>query len=171
MTTPNTPIPVLGFSAASGTGKTTLMVGVIRALREAGLRVAAIKHGHHPTDPDQPGKDTHRFRRAGAATVLFASKERWFMIQDLHGEPEPTLEEQVRYLRGHDLILVEGYKNENHPKIVVHRLASGTASLHEQLSNVIAIVTDDPQCRTDLPTFALEETTGVADFIRAYFDV
>ncbi|MBF0401404.1 MAG: molybdopterin-guanine dinucleotide biosynthesis protein B [Magnetococcales bacterium] len=169
MTTP-APIPVLGFSAPSGTGKTTLMVKVIQQLHRTGLRVAAIKHGHHPTDPDLPGKDTYRFRQAGAATVLFASRERWFMIQELGKEhSEPTLEEQVRYLRGHDLILVEGYKNEDHPKIVVHRLASGTAPLHEQLSNVIAIVTDDPQCLTDLPTFALEDTAALSQFIRDYF--
>lgn len=162
-------IPILGFSAASGTGKTTLMVRIIGQLSQAGLRIAAIKHGHHPADPDTPGKDTHRFRQAGAETVLFASQERWFLIQELHNREEPTLEEQTKHLQDHSLILVEGYKNENHPKIIIHRLASGKASLHEQLVNVIAIVTDDPNLTTTLPTFSLEDATGVARFIRDHF--
>lgn len=162
-------IPLLGFSAASGTGKTTLMVSVIEQLYQAGLRVAAIKHGHHPADPDIPGKDTHRFRKAGAATVLFASQERWFMIQELKNRQEPTLEEQVQNLQDHDIILVEGYKNETHPKIVVHRLASGRASLHEQLVNVIAIATDDPHLVSPLPRFSLQDAAGIATFIRNYF--
>ena len=167
--TPLLPIPVLGFAAASGTGKTTLMVGVIQQLHREGLRVAAIKHGHHPADPDRPGKDTYRFRQAGAATVLFASRERWFLIQDLHDRAEPTLAEQVRLLYGHDLILVEGYKNEHHPKIVVHRVASGQASLHAQLTNVVAIATDDPHWVSGLPQFALSDVVGVARFIRTWF--
>ena len=162
-------IPILCFSAASGTGKTTLMVSVIGQLHQAGLRIAAIKHGHHPTDPDVPGKDTHRFRQAGAATVLFASQERWFLIQELHNRAEPTLEEHAMHLQDHDLIMVEGYKNEHHPKIVVHRMASGKASLHEKLLNVIAIATDDPDLVANLPKFSLHDTAGVANFIRDYF--
>lgn len=161
--------PVLGFSATSGTGKTTLMVKVIGQLSQAGVRVAAIKHGHHPADPDVPGKDTHRFRRAGAETVMFASRERWFLIQELHGREEPTLAEQMSHVQDHDLILVEGYKNEDHPKIVLHRMASGKASLHDQLRNVIAVVTDDPGLVTDLPRFSLEDAVGVAAFIRQRF--
>ena len=167
----NHPIPILGFSAASGTGKTTLMVNVIGLLHQAGLRVAAIKHGHHPADPDIPGKDTYRFRQAGAATVLFASQQRWFLIQELHNQEEPSLEDQVKHLLDHDLILVEGYKNEDHPKIVVHRMASGKASLHGELLNVIAIATDDPNLASDLPTFSLEDAAGIVAFIRNHFNV
>ncbi|WP_193771142.1 molybdopterin-guanine dinucleotide biosynthesis protein B [Candidatus Magnetaquicoccus inordinatus] len=163
------PIPVIGFSAASGTGKTTLMAAVISELAQAGLRIAAIKHGHHPADPDMPGKDTYRFRQAGAATVLFAARERWFMIQELRDQPELSLDEQVHFLLNHDLILVEGYKNEQQPKIVVHRLASGSPSLHQELHNVVALVTDDPEIKTDLPCFALEDAAGVAQFIQRFF--
>ncbi len=163
--------PVMGFAAASGTGKTTLMVGVIQQLHQAGLRVAAIKHGHHPADPDLPGKDTYRFRQAGAATVLFAARERWFLIQELHGREEPTLEEQVHILRGHDIILVEGYKNASHPKIVVHRLASGPTSLHTQLTQVVAVATDDPLWVSGLPQFSLADAPGVARFVRTCFNL
>ena len=169
--TPLFSIPVLGFAAASGTGKTTLMEAVIRQLHQAGLRVAAIKHGHHPADPDLPGKDTYRFRQAGAATVLFASRERWFMIQELHDREEPTLEEQVRMLRDHDLVLVEGYKNEQHPKIVVHRLAAGETRLHLELTNCVAVASDDPLWVADLPRFALDDAAGLAHFIRGLFQL
>lgn len=164
-------VPILGFSASSGTGKTTFMTGVIAQLHRAGLRVAAIKHGHHPADPDVPGKDTYRFRQAGAATVLFASPQRWFLIQELRDRPEPTLAEQASHLQDHDLILVEGYKNEAHPKMVIHRLASGTPSLHDTLHNVVAVVTDDPALVTSLPRFSLDDAAGVAAFIRRHFQV
>ncbi|MBF0157877.1 MAG: molybdopterin-guanine dinucleotide biosynthesis protein B, partial [Magnetococcales bacterium] len=81
--------PVIGFAAPSGSGKTTLLEAVIRLLSGWGLRVAAVKHGHHPADPDIPGKDTFRFRQAGAQGVIFASPARWFLIQDLTPPPPP----------------------------------------------------------------------------------
>ncbi|MEO5339992.1 MAG: molybdopterin-guanine dinucleotide biosynthesis protein B [Magnetococcus sp. MYC-9] len=165
---PLLPVPVLGFAASSGSGKTTLMVGVIRQLRQAGLRVAAIKHGHHPANPDQPGKDSHRFRQAGAATVLFATQGGWFLIQDLPDRQELTLEEQLYHLRGHDLVLVEGYKNGPHPKILVHRLAAGVDDLRGQLTSIVAIVSDDPGLVSDLPCFSLDDIDGVTRFIRRY---
>lgn len=167
----NSAIAMLGFAAASGTGKTTLIVNVIQQLHQAGLRIAAIKHGHHPAEPDVPGKDSHRFRQAGAETVLFSSPQRWFLIQDLHNRQEPTLEEQVCHLKNHDLILVEGYKHGDHPKIVVHRIASGQTSLHEQLTNVIAIASDDPEPLSDLPQFSLEDAPAIALFIQNYFNL
>lgn len=168
------PVPVIGFNAPSGTGKTTLMAAVIASLTASGLRVAAIKHGHHPADPDVPGKDTHRFRQAGARTVMFASRERWFMIQDLHDRPEPTLEEQTALLAGHDLILVEGYKDDGHPKLVIRRRGIADASpqdadRHQRLRNVVAVVSDDPGLKTDLPLLPLADPEAVAGFILTYF--
>ncbi|MBF0429510.1 MAG: molybdopterin-guanine dinucleotide biosynthesis protein B [Magnetococcales bacterium] len=161
----NTP-PIIGFVAPSGSGKTTLMEQVITHLVRSGLVVAAIKHGHHPADPDIPGKDTHRFREAGAETVLFACRQRWFMIQDLHNRPEPTLAEQVQRLTGHDLILVEGYKDEQHPKIVIHRREAGEHDLHHRLQQVVAVATDDPNLPTELPLLPLNNPEAVATFIR-----
>ncbi|MBF0178865.1 MAG: molybdopterin-guanine dinucleotide biosynthesis protein B [Magnetococcales bacterium] len=158
--------PVVGFVAPSGSGKTTLMEQVIACLVRSGIRVGAIKHGHHPADPDTPGKDTHRFRAAGAASVLFACRERWFMIQETGTDQEPTLKTQLFHMTGHDLILVEGYKDESHPKIVVHRREAGAHDLHHQLSNVIAVASDDPQLATDLPRLPLNDPEAVAAFIR-----
>ncbi|MBF0340647.1 MAG: molybdopterin-guanine dinucleotide biosynthesis protein B [Magnetococcales bacterium] len=157
----------MGFVAPSGSGKTTLMEQVIAHLAGSGLKVGAIKHGHHPADPDIPGKDTHRFRQAGAVSVLFACPQRWFMIQDLEGIPEPTLEEQIRRLAGHDIILVEGYKEEDHPKIVILRRGAGEHDLHRQLSQVVAVATDDPAMETELPCLPLNDPEAVATFIRA----
>ena len=164
-------IPILGFAAASGTGKTTLMVNVIEQLHQAGVRIAAIKHGHHPAEADVLGKDSFRFRQAGAETVLFSSPQRWFLIQELHNRHEPTLEEQVFHLKDHDLILLEGYKHGDHPKIVVHRIASGQTNLHEQLTHVIAIASDDPKPLSDLPQFSLEDAPAIATFIQNYFNL
>ncbi|MBF0293661.1 MAG: molybdopterin-guanine dinucleotide biosynthesis protein B [Magnetococcales bacterium] len=159
--------PVVGFVAPSGSGKTTLMKKVIAALVRSGVRVGAIKHGHHPADPDTPGKDTHQFRAAGASSVLFACRERWFMIQETGTNQEPTLDEQLRHMTGHDLILVEGYKDEAHPKIVVHRHEAGAHDLHHQLRHVIAVATDDPELPTHLPRLPLNDPEAVAAFIRA----
>lgn len=157
---------VIGFTAPSGTGKTTLMERVITQLSQSGLRVAAIKHGHHPTDPDIPGKDTYRFRQAGARTVMFACQERWFMIQELPEQKEPTLAEQIARLDGHDIVLVEGYKNDHHPKIVLHRKGASDPSFYKQLTHVLALATDDPDLEAELPLLPLDDPRQVARFIR-----
>lgn len=163
--------PIMGFTATSGTGKTTLMEGVINRLSQSGLRIAAIKHGHHPADPDIPGKDTYRFRQAGAETVMFASKERWFMIQELQKREEPNLAEQIERLSGHDLILVEGYKNDDHPKIVLHRTAVSDANFYKSLINVVAIATDDPRLDCELPLLPISNPDQVAEFIKKHLNL
>jgi molybdopterin-guanine dinucleotide biosynthesis adapter protein len=157
---------VIGFTATSGTGKTTLMEKVIAILTNSGFKVGAIKHGHHPADPDIPGKDTYRFRQAGAATVMFACKERWFMIQELKDIPEPSLAQQVERLNDHDIILVEGYKNDEHPKIVLHRHGKSDPGFYKQLTHVLAIASDDPELTSDFPMLPIGEPSQVADFIR-----
>ncbi|HIJ84941.1 MAG: molybdopterin guanine dinucleotide biosynthesis accessory protein MobB [Magnetococcales bacterium] len=163
-------IPVIGFAAPSGTGKTTLMERVIAELSHEGYRVGAIKHGHHPADPDQPGKDTHRFRQAGARSVLFACPQRWFMIQELHPGEEPELEQQVRLFLHHDLVIVEGYKNYSHPKIAIHRQGVTDPGYIKSLANCVAIATDDPGLQAVLgpspPLLALNEPLVVSRFIR-----
>jgi molybdopterin-guanine dinucleotide biosynthesis adapter protein len=163
--------PVLGFTAPSGTGKTTLMERVITQLSQSGIRVAAIKHGHHPADPDIPGKDTYRFRKAGAETVMFASKDRWFMIQELHNREEPNLANQVDRLKDHDLILVEGYKNDDHPKIVLHRAGTSDPMFYQKLTNVVALATDDPSLDVDIPLLPLSDPAQVAAFIKKLTDL
>ncbi len=165
-------IPVIGFAAPSGTGKTTLMERVIAELSDSGLKVGAIKHGHHPADPDQPGKDTHRFRQAGARSVLFTCPERWFLIQESQPGQEPELEAQLQWFKGHDLVLVEGYKNHDHPKIAIHRNGVTDPGYLRSLIHVVAIATDQFSLETGLqpqpPLLALNEPGSVSQFIRRY---
>ncbi|MBF0134808.1 MAG: molybdopterin-guanine dinucleotide biosynthesis protein B [Magnetococcales bacterium] len=163
---------VMGFAAASGTGKTTLMAGVIAALHAKGLRVAALKHGHHATDPDIPGKDTHRFRQAGAASVLFAGPDLWFMIQEPRGTP-PTLEEYLARLTGHDLVLIEGYMDHAHPKIALYRSGADKKFSDRPLRQVVAIACDipPPGVSAEMPLLPLDDPERVACFILDYFDL
>lgn len=157
--------PVMGFAAKSGTGKTTLMEAVIRVLTGSGVRVAALKHGHHVADPDTPGKDSHRFRAAGAATVLFTGPERWFMIQER--SEELPIEAHLARLTGHDLILVEGYRDGPYPKILVQR--QGAAELDKAVSGVVAWAGDDPALAPKgMPFLPLHDPEAVARFILSH---
>ncbi|MEO5328582.1 MAG: molybdopterin-guanine dinucleotide biosynthesis protein B [Magnetococcus sp. THC-1_WYH] len=161
--------PVIGFAAPSGTGKTTLMALVIAQLRHEGFHVGAIKHGHHPADPDKPGKDTHRFRQAGAKTVLFACPERWFLIQELDPGAEPDLDQQLTLFAHHDLVLVEGYKDDDHPKIAIYRDGVTDPETIKRLTNIIAIATDMPELAIGIepapPLLDLNDPQAVSKFI------
>ncbi|MDN3554901.1 molybdopterin-guanine dinucleotide biosynthesis protein B [Halomonas maura] len=120
-------LPLLGIAAWSGTGKTTLLERLLPALRRRGLRVAVIKHAHHGFDVDQPGKDSHRLRQAGAAPMLVASRARIAMMMETPGRDEADLAELVEMVRPQapDLILVEGFKAWPLPKLELHRPAVG----------------------------------------------
>ena len=117
-------IPVIGFAGRANSGKTTLVEKVISAFTKQGLRVAAIKHVHHPFDVDVPGKDTHRHKLAGAANVILASRERVAMVKDT--PKEYSLDDIVsRYVDDADLVIVEGFKTAPIPKIEVYTRLSG----------------------------------------------
>lgn len=115
--------PVLGFAGYSGSGKTTLATGVVRSLAAAGVRVAAVKHAHHSFDVDLPGKDSYELRRAGAVQTLIGSRRRWALVTEVGAAREPSLEELVDRLDwpSIDIVLVEGFKHAEAPKIAVRR--------------------------------------------------
>jgi len=115
--------PVVGFAGYSGSGKTTLATAVVRALTEAGIRVAAVKHAHHAFDIDQPGKDSYELRRAGAVQTLIGSRRRWALVTETNLRREPTLDELVDRLDwgSVDIVLVEGFKHAEVRKIAVGR--------------------------------------------------
>ena len=125
----NAQIPILGFVAASGTGKTTLLTQLIPILKQSGLRIGLIKHSHHDFEIDQPGKDSFRLREAGASSVMLVSRYRRAMITELTPEQELRLDDQLKQFDQTelDLILVEGFKAENFPKIELHRSFASTA--------------------------------------------
>ncbi|MBF0588860.1 MAG: molybdopterin-guanine dinucleotide biosynthesis protein B [Magnetococcales bacterium] len=158
---------IIGFTAPSGTGKTTLLEKIIPLLVDAGLKVAVLKHGHHAADPDVPGKDTWRFRKAGAESVIFSGPDRWFMICE-QGEKEPAM--HLKRLEGHDLILIEGLRDQNHPKLVLHREAVTKHPELEGLSNVMAVVSDQTTLDVGLPVLPLNEPEMVCRFILDTFN-
>ncbi|HID48038.1 MAG TPA: molybdopterin-guanine dinucleotide biosynthesis protein B [Chromatiales bacterium] len=162
------PLPLLGFSAFSGTGKTTLLTRLLPLLRAEGVRVGVIKHAHHSFDVDHPGKDSHVLREAGAEQMLIASRNRMALIREFR-EPrdEPTLSETLDMLSPEhiDLVLVEGFKREQFPKIELHRPMLGKPLLYPDDPDIIAIASDRPLTQTRLPQLDLYQPHEIASFI------
>ena len=138
-------VPVLGFAAYSGTGKTTLIVNLIPLLKQHGLEVGVIKHAHHSFEIDQAGKDSYKIRKAGASQMLIGSKERWaMMVEQKETDQTIRLQEYISHLDQTklDLILVEGFKPESIPKIELFRPSLGNPLICESDESVVAIATD-----------------------------
>jgi molybdopterin-guanine dinucleotide biosynthesis protein B len=165
------PIPVLGFAAYSGTGKTTLLKRLIPLLREQGLCLGLVKHAHHDFDLDIPGKDSYELRKAGAAQVLVASHRRWALVTERGVVEEPELQPMLERMDRErlDLILVEGFKHERFPKIELYRPSLGRPLIHPQDPSVIAVATDGVlQEPTELPLLDLNDPAAITDFILAW---
>ncbi|NMG36398.1 molybdopterin-guanine dinucleotide biosynthesis protein B [Azoarcus sp. TTM-91] len=158
---------VFGFAGWSGSGKTTLIEKLIPQFTRRGLRVSIIKHAHHGFDIDKPGKDSWRHREAGATQVLMLSDDRWVLMHELRGQPEPTLEEQLALLAPSDLVLIEGYKAAPVPKIEIHRPAVGKAPLWPDNPHVVAVASDEA-IACPLPLLPLNDAGAIADFILDY---
>jgi len=140
-----TDIPVLGFAAYSGTGKTTLLVNLIPLLKQQGIDVGVIKHAHHTFEIDQPGKDSYEIRKAGANQMLIGSKKRWaLMVEQEEDDQIIRLQEYISHLDQDklDIILVEGFKPEAIPKIELHRPSLGHPLICKTDESVMAIATD-----------------------------
>ncbi|MET0116941.1 MAG: molybdopterin-guanine dinucleotide biosynthesis protein MobB [Sedimenticola sp.] len=161
-------VPVLGFAAYSGTGKTTLLKQLLPLLRGRGLRVGMIKHAHHDFDIDTPGKDSYELRKAGASEMLIASGKRWALMVDTDGEGDPVLQEMLDRLDQSklDLVLVEGFKHEAFPKIELHRPALGKPLIFPGDPDVIAVASDgELACTTELPRLDINDIASIADFV------
>ena len=155
-----------GITGWKNSGKTGLMERLVAEITRRGFTVSTLKHAHHAFDVDQPGKDSYRHRAAGAREVLLASGRRWALMHELDGSDEPPLEHLLKKLSPVDLVLIEGYKSEGHPKIEAHRSATGKALLAHNDPSIRAVASDsDPIL--DCPLFNLNDTTGIADFILA----
>ncbi len=157
---------VFGFAGWSGSGKTTLIEHLVPRFVGAGLTVSLVKHAHHSFDIDLPGKDSYRHREAGCKEVVVSSVNRWVVMHELRGEPEPGLDEQIKRVSPCDLLLVEGYKHYPMPKLEIYREANGKPFLHPEDSHIVAIAADVPVA-TKLPRFDLRDHDGIADFILA----
>ena len=156
---------VFGLAGWSGSGKTTLMARLIPALSARGRTVATVKHAHHAFDIDQPGKDSYVHRMAGAQEVLVASANRWALMHENRGRPEPSLSELLARLSPVDLILVEGFKRDAHPKLEIHRPANGKPPLWPDDPCILAVASDAALPDCPLPVLDLKDVEAIADLI------
>jgi molybdopterin-guanine dinucleotide biosynthesis protein B len=156
---------ILGITGWSGSGKTTLLTRLIPLLVARGLRVATLKHAHHEFDVDTPGKDSYEHRRAGAGEVIIASARRWVQMHELGTAPEPTLADLLRRLTPCDLVLVEGYKRERHPKLEVYRASVGKPALYPEDPRILAIATDAPLAGRHPTAVDLDDLAAVAELV------
>jgi molybdopterin-guanine dinucleotide biosynthesis adapter protein len=156
---------IFGLAGWSGSGKTTLMTVLIPELLARGISVSTVKHAHHAFDVDQPGKDSWRHRQAGACEVMVASERRWALMHELRGTPEPALDRLVAQMSPVDLILVEGFKRDPHPKIEVRRPSLGKPPLYPDDPSVVAVACNEPLPGLALPCLPLSDPPAIARFI------
>jgi molybdopterin-guanine dinucleotide biosynthesis adapter protein len=156
---------IIGLAGWSGSGKTTLLIKLIPRLTARGLTVSTLKHAHHAFDVDQPGKDSHRHRMAGATEVLIGSANRWALVHELRGDAEPALPALLAKLSPVDLVLVEGYKRESHPKLEVYRAGNGKPLLHPDDPAIVAIASDAPLPAARVPVIDLDDIERIADVL------
>ncbi len=154
-----------GVVGWKNSGKTTLVERLVIEITGRGYSVSTVKHAHHTFDIDHDGKDSYRHRSAGAKEVLLASRNRWALMHENRGEPEAPLAEFLEKLAPVDLVLVEGYKRDPHPKVEAHRAETNQGLIADDDDTVRAIASDQPLEGQTVPVMALDDVTAVADFI------
>lgn len=165
-------IPVLGFAAYSGTGKTTLLVRLLPLLKQQGLRIAMIKQTHHDFDIDKPGKDSYVLRKAGADQVMLVSDNRCAVMTEYPQAKEPDLVDLINKLdlANLDLVMVEGFKHITFAKIELHRSAAGNRLMFAQDDSIIAVASDESLATGSLPLLDINAPEEVAAFIMRWRD-
>ncbi len=156
---------VIGIAGWSGSGKTTLLTKVIPRLVARGVRVSTLKHAHHAFDVDQPGKDSHTHRVAGATEVLISSANRWALMHELRGEAEPPLFDLLRKLSLVDLVIVEGFKTAACAKIEIFRGEVSKPPLHPDDKFVAGIAADTLFPAAGRPVVSLDDIDAVIELM------
>jgi molybdopterin-guanine dinucleotide biosynthesis protein B len=156
---------IIGLAGWSGAGKTTLLAKAIPRIVARGLTVSTLKHAHHSFDLDQPGKDSHTHRAAGATEVLIASTARYALMHELRGAPEPSLYELLSKLSPVDLVVVEGFKAALHHKLEIFRASVGKPALHPNDPFIVAIVSDTPFPGSGRPVVSIDDIDAVVDLM------
>jgi molybdopterin-guanine dinucleotide biosynthesis protein B len=162
------PVKVFGITGWKNSGKTTLLERLVRELTGRGYRVSTIKHAHHAFDIDVPGKDSFRHREAGAHEVIVASGQRWVLMHELRGSAQPTLAELIGHLGDCDLLLVEGFKGDAHPKIEILRTLGPDGRIADTDKSIRAVATSDPKLAGRHRHLDLNDIGAIADFICAH---
>lgn len=165
-------IPLLAIAAWSGTGKTTLLKRLIPELCALGLRPGLIKHTHHDMDVDKPGKGSYELRKAGAAQTIVASEQRWALMTETPEKPELDLTWLVSRMDASklDLVLVEGFKHEPVPKILLFRQNSGHRVEELVIDEHTIAVASDVSIATSLPLLDLNDVPQIATFIVSWLE-
>lgn len=158
---------IIGLAGWSGSGKTTLLAKLIPVLNARGLKVSTIKHAHHNFDLDKPGKDSYVHREAGASEVFISSARRWAQLHELADEEELHLRDIIKRMSPVDLVIVEGFKREPHPKIEIHRAVVGKPLLQPGDDWIVAIASDAPVPQARVPVLDLDDIEKIADALLA----
>ena len=156
---------IFGIVGWKNSGKTGLVERLVDVISARGFSVSTIKHAHHTFDVDKMGKDSYRHRQAGAREVLLSSKNRWALMSELRGVNEASLSSLISKLSPVDLVLIEGYKRDNHSKIEAHRLETRQPLLAREDETIIALASNAINMDVVIPIFNLDNTDGIADFI------
>ena len=155
---------VFGIVGWKNSGKTGLMERLVDDITNRGLSVSTMKHAHHNFDVDQKGKDSFRHRKAGAHQVFLSSDVRWVLMTELRESLKLTMEEQLGKMDPVDLVLIEGFKTNDHLKIETYRSVTGQQLIAPSDKNIIAVATND-KIDTVVPTLNLDDTKTIADFV------
>ena len=162
---------VFGVTGWKNSGKTGLIERLVGDFISRGLSVSTVKHAHHTFDVDHPGRDSYRHRAAGAKEVLLVSKNRWAIMHELRDEDEPELSEILKKVEKVDLVIIEGFKRDRHPKIEAFREETGTSAIARKDESIVAVAADTPLTDLKIPVFDLNNTSEIADFISGFLDL
>ena len=162
---------IFGLVGWSGSGKTELLIKLLPELKRRGLKVSTMKHTHHDVDIDIPGKDSYRHRQAGAEEVMVASSGRWSLVHELRDEPEPDMDFLIAQMKPVDLLLIEGFKRNSHPKMEVFRPSYGEPLIAAHDPTVVGVACDEKIVGLGVPLIDLNDVGAVADFIIAHTGV
>jgi molybdopterin-guanine dinucleotide biosynthesis protein MobB len=160
-------VKIFGITGWKNTGKTGLVERLVSEITARGFVVSTVKHAHHSFDVDHEGRDSYRHREAGAREVLLSSGNRWALMHELKGAPELPLADLLAKLSPVDLVLVEGFKKEQHQKLECHRQEAGKTVLAKEDSSIVAVASDVDLDVTQ-PVFDLNDTKAIADFVLAH---
>ncbi|WP_166417555.1 molybdopterin-guanine dinucleotide biosynthesis protein B [Cochlodiniinecator piscidefendens] len=156
---------IFGVTGWKNNGKTGLMERLVSEIIARGFTVSTVKHAHHSFDVDQEGRDSFRHRAAGAQQVMLSSNNRWALMTELREAEELSLEELLKQLNPVDLVLIEGYKADRHPKIEAHRAEIGKDLIARSDDSIVAVASDIALEGIDVPVIDLNDTNALADFV------